>query len=58
MAGTPLYNGNWPSIIESIQYEANVFKKHNVVSDLLSKLKETNFVNYLTKGRSADRKYA
>lgn len=32
MTGTPKYDGNFNAIVEQARHEANIYKKHNVVS--------------------------
>lgn len=36
MTGTPKYDGNFNAIVEQARHEANIYKKHNVVSKLQS----------------------
>lgn len=36
MTGTPKYDGNFNAIVEQARYEANIYKKHKVVSEFHS----------------------
>lgn len=36
--GTPKYDGNFNAIVEQARHEANIYKKHNVVSEFQPKV--------------------
>lgn len=36
LTGTPKYDGNFNAIVEQARHEANIYKRHNVVSEFRS----------------------